>query len=189
MQLFVKRFSVRPKGYPLGRHSGAPHSGEPGIQSLACAPSRLVIPGCAEGAGPESIRPLAPWRNGFLGSRGACHQARSRDPVARPGMTSSGAKCLPHKCIPHRHNLPVAPICRTSFSLRRRANQNDALACLALIRGAARDRHGRWERDAMDAHRRAQSLARRAALVRTAKSCGPGAPMQAPSLRRRLRVS
>jgi hypothetical protein len=54
--------------------------------------------------------------------------------------------------------LPVVPLCRTSFSLRCRANQNDALACLAPIRGAARDRHGRWERDAMDAHRRAQLL-------------------------------
>jgi hypothetical protein len=48
-------------------------------------------------------------------------------------------------------------------------------------RGAARDRHGRWERDAMDAHRRAQSLRGRTAFVRTAKSCGPGAPMQALS--------
>jgi hypothetical protein len=36
MQLFVKRFSPWSDGYPLGRHSGAPHSGEPGIQSLAC---------------------------------------------------------------------------------------------------------------------------------------------------------
>jgi hypothetical protein len=50
-------------------------------------------------------------------------------------------------------------------------------------RGAARDRHGRWERDAMDAHRRAQSLARRAAFVRTAKSCGSGAPTLALSER------
>ena len=144
------------------RHSGMRRRRRPGIHSTTCA--------------------VAKWISGF--ARSLSSRARSRDPVARPGMTSSGAKC-----IPHRHNLPVAPICRTSFSLRRRANQNDALACLALIRGAARDRHGRWERDAMDAHRRAQSLARRAALVRTAKSCGPGAPMQALSLRRRLRVS
>ena len=54
--------------------------------------------------------------------------------------------------------LHVVPICRTSPALRCRANQNDALAHPAPIRGAARDRHGHWERDAMDAHRRAQLL-------------------------------
>jgi hypothetical protein len=37
-------------------------------------------------------------------------------------------------------------------------NQNDHPSHPAPVRGAARDRHGRWERDAMDAHRRAQSL-------------------------------
>src|SRR5712691_9670974 len=31
-----------------------------------------------------------------------------------------------------------------------------SFACLVSTRGAARDRHGRWERDAMDAHRRAR---------------------------------
>jgi len=47
--------------------------------------------------------------------------------------------------------LHVVPICRTSPALRCRANQNDALAHPAPIRGAARDRHGRWVWDAMDA--------------------------------------
>jgi hypothetical protein len=36
MQLFVKRFSPWSDGYPLGRHSGASRSDEPGIWSLAC---------------------------------------------------------------------------------------------------------------------------------------------------------
>jgi len=38
----------------------------------------------------------------------------------------------------------------------------------------------------MDAHRRGAIIARRAALVRTAKSCGPGAPMQALKLAKTL---
>src|SRR6266481_7874204 len=49
-------------------------------------------------------------------------------------------------------------------------------------RGAARDRHGRWERDAMDAAASgAQSARGRMMLQRTAKSCGPGAPTLALS--------
>ena len=70
--------------------------------------------------------------------------------------------------------LPVVPICRTSLALRCRANQNDALACLAATRGALRGRHGRRLRDAMDAACHATND-----MTRTAKSCGPGAPMQA----------
>src|ERR1700736_2178680 len=48
-------------------------------------------------------------------------------------------------------------------------------------RGALRDRHGRWARDAMDAKCRALSLARTSGGLRTAKSCGPGAPTLVPS--------
>jgi hypothetical protein len=44
------------------------------------------------------------------------------------------------------------------------------------LRGAYRDRHERWVRDAVDANRRAQFLRGRAAHLRTAKSCGPDAP-------------
>ena len=42
---------------------------------------------------------------------------------------------------PHAKNIP----------LRRRPKSNLQLRYPAPIRGAARDRHGRWERDAMDA--------------------------------------
>jgi hypothetical protein len=52
-------------------------------------------------------------------------------------------------------------------------------------RGAYRDRHGRWARDAMDEG----SRGRRARDLRTAKSCGPDAPMLASSWRRLLRQS
>jgi hypothetical protein len=47
--------------------------------------------------------------------------------------------------------LPVVPICRRPLLLRRRANHNDPLARPAAARGALRDRHERWKRDAMDA--------------------------------------
>jgi hypothetical protein len=72
--------------------------------------------------------------------------------------------------------LPVVLICRRDVRLRRRANQWPQLARLALTRGAYRDRHGRRARDAMACWR-----ARRAPLMRTAKSCGPGAPTLASS--------
>jgi hypothetical protein len=58
-------------------------------------------------------------------------------------------RCRAH--LSRNATLPVVPICRTSLALRCRANHNDALARLAPIRGAARDRHGRWVWDAMDA--------------------------------------
>jgi hypothetical protein len=48
----------------------------------------------------------------------------------------------------------------------------------ASIRGTLRDRHERGKRDAMDAERRETNVA-----TRTAKSCGPGAPGLASSVR------
>jgi hypothetical protein len=72
-------------------------------------------------------------------------------------------------------NLPVVPICRTSPALCCRANQNDALARPAPEkRGGSRSSRtlgagcdGRTSPGAI--------VARRAAFVRTAKPCGPGA--------------
>ena len=51
-------------------------------------------------------------------------------------------------------------------------------------RGALRDRHGRWVRDAMDAAASGEQMrAGRMTLKRTAKSCRSDAPMLASSLR------
>ena len=51
-------------------------------------------------------------------------------------------------------------------------------------RGAFRDRHGRWVGDAVDAAASGtRNAGRRMMLMRTAKSCGSGAPMPASSLR------
>src|SRR6266581_1149162 len=48
--------------------------------------------------------------------------------------------------------LPVEPICRMGPRLRRRANQNDALAHPASMkRDVSADRHDTWGGDAMDA--------------------------------------
>src|SRR5262249_32740717 len=68
------------------------------------------------------------------------------------------------------------------FLLRRRANQNDPRARPVPTRGALRDRHERWARDAMDA-----LCCETNSTERTAKSCGPGAPMQVPRAMR-LRI-
>jgi hypothetical protein len=77
-----------------------------------------------------------------------------RDALHRPGMTK---ECLTGG-MHITTDLPVVPMCRTSFTLPRRANHNDNLARPAATRGAARDRHGRRLRDAMDAHRRARLI-------------------------------
>src|SRR5262245_31270132 len=47
--------------------------------------------------------------------------------------------------------LPVVPICRTTWPLRCRANQNEHPRVPPSIRGTLRDRHERWKRDAVDA--------------------------------------
>ena len=59
-----------------------------------------------------------------------------------------------------RLNL-MRPLARSfeKIPLRRRANQWPSFARPAPIRGAARDRHGRWERDAMGVLARETSVA------------------------------
>src|SRR5262245_57192564 len=57
------------------------------------------------------------------------------------------------------------------FLLRCRANQNEHPRVPHSPRGALRDRHGRWVRDAMDA-----ACCETNSMMRTAKSCGPDAP-------------
>jgi len=89
--------------------------------------------------------------------------ANSRNDAMRDAHT-------PHAQIARR--AKVAQI----FLLRRRANQNHPPARPALARGALRDRHGRWARDAMDA-----ACCQTNSMTRTAKSCGPGAPRLALS--------
>jgi hypothetical protein len=104
---------------------------------------------------------------------GRCCQSRYGRGSAALAKTGSGILHARHAQIARRASLsrPLALPCR--------ANHNDAFARLVPTRGAARDRHRRRARDAMAVHRRARSCARRAACVRTAKSRGPGAPMQA----------
>ena len=48
-------------------------------------------------------------------------------------------------------NLPVVLICRMATALPNTPNQLHVSACPVPTRGAYRDRHGRWVRDAMDA--------------------------------------
>src|SRR6185312_873861 len=52
-----------------------------------------------------------------------------------------------------------------------------SLAYPASARGAYRDRHGRWKRDAVDAWVVSALVARTKQSWRTAKACGPGPPM------------
>jgi len=68
-------------------------------------------------------------------------------------------------------NLPVVPICRMATGIALSGKSERSSARLAPTWGAYRDRHGRWERDAMDA-----ACCRTNSTMRTGKSCGPGAP-------------
>jgi len=65
--------------------------------------------------------------------------------------------------------LPVVLICRMSLVLPKTPNQQHRSARPVPLRGAFRDRHGRWVRDAMDA----LAARWRTTLKRTAKTCGP----------------
>ncbi len=76
-------------------------------------------------------------------------------------------------------DLPVVSICRNPTALILPPNQKHFPRCPASIRGAFRDRHERWVRDAVDAL--ATQDGRRS--KRTAKSCGPGIPTLMSSLR------
>ncbi len=64
-----------------------------------------------------------------------------------PGMTNGDDA----KRIPHQRILPVVPIRRGALQLISPPNQWLPWPVSFPRRGAARDRHGRWVRDAMDA--------------------------------------
>ena len=70
-----------------------------------------------------------------------------------------------------------------NISLRRWVETAIHQANPVPIRGAFRDRHGRWARDAVDATAsQRKSLRGRTVLTRTAKSCGPDVSTLASSL-------
>src|SRR5947207_15957614 len=95
-------------------------------------------------------------------------------------MLGIGAQCPTGKLrMSAMRNLPVVLICRMATALPNTPNQLHVSACPVPTRGAYRDRHGRWVRDAMDA----SDAVDESAALRTAKLCGPDAPMLASSLR------
>jgi hypothetical protein len=77
-------------------------------------------------------------------------------PIASNGMLAFGFAPVMHWSggrnvrMHVMRKLPVVPICRTLWPLRCRANQNEHPRIPPPIRGALRDRHERWKRDAMD---------------------------------------
>ena len=80
---------------------------------------------------------------------------------------------IPVKQCPTGKSAKTCPaVCRKIFRFPRRANQRYQLApsCTSQ-RGALRDRHERWVRDAVDA-----AVRETGAPMRTAKSCGPDTP-------------
>jgi hypothetical protein len=116
----------------------------------ACA-SRRGSASC----GARAFTVLAP--SSRIGGRGA-RQAASTD-FAQPGKCATAAAIDASTEFGFSENRLTTPPHR------------DVLVMFRPTRGALRDRHERWVRDAMDAAARETN-----ALVRTEKSCGPGAP-------------
>jgi hypothetical protein len=84
--------------------------------------------------------------------------------------------------------LPVVPICRNPTGVAIAPKSPAQSAHPVLSRGAARDRHGRWERDAMDAVMPQCVINTRTnGIARTEKSCGSGAPTLALSSQGRIK--
>ncbi len=103
-----------------------------------------------------------------------------------PGMTNGDDA----KRIPHQRILPVVPIRRGALQLISPPNQWLPFACLVPEKrgGSRSSRTLGTGCDGRDSVRRAGQMARgRMMLTRTAKSCGPGAPTLALSLRKRFR--
>src|SRR5438105_5574914 len=75
--------------------------------------------------------------------------------------------------------LPVVLLCRRPTALPKTPNQLHSPAVPPRSRGAFRDRHERWVRDAVDVG----GAADESADLRTAKPCGPDAPTLASSWR------
>ena len=68
---------------------------------------------------------------------------------------------------------------RENISVFRKTEQVYGSRIPLRLQRAYRDRHETWGGDAVDV----KALTDERRLLRTAKSCGPGAPMQAPSWR------
>ena len=100
---------------------------------------------------------------GFIGSRPMPPSTRIRGDLPDGQIIWNRVQPLPQKYF-------ASPFARNTFSDSGRPASN---------RGAYRDRHERWVRDAVDAG----CGARRAPPTRTAKSCGPDAPMLASTRR------
>jgi hypothetical protein len=79
------------------------------------------------------------------------------------------------------HKLPVVPFCRASSPLPSPPNhKHHPRRPASMKRGVTADRHETWVRDAVDAGGVGARLScGRTMLLRTAKSCGSGAPKQA----------
>jgi hypothetical protein len=98
----------------------------------------------------------------------------------RPIQPKTIMRLLPDRQITNTpHFRPVQPIQKKYFCFSESQITAISLAIPSSLRGAFRDRHGRWERDAMDAGGAADERAD----LRTAKSCGPDAPTLASSRR------
>ena len=103
------------------------------------------------------------------------HQRISRFRVRFAPRNDGGESCA--NAFPPCANCPSC-----TFPLAPSGKSQRSSTRLAATRGALRDRHGRWKRDAMDAQRHETSDA-----MRTAKSCGPDAPRLALRFREMTR--
>jgi hypothetical protein len=115
----------------------------------------LILPTC------NTHRCHHPRKRVIQYSRDAGGQSRSRGVLDTPlsrGMTAvcegRAARLIRptgNSCMAVMRKLPVVLICRTPLVLPKTPNHQHPSRHPALSRGAYRDRHGRWVRDAVDA--------------------------------------
>jgi len=102
----------------------------------------------------------------------ADHPELRREGQARAGNGTNERVICPTGCLcdfvssPVSKNILFLALVETAIQL----------AHPVPIRGAFRDRHGRWVRDVVDVMRRSAIVARTNGVLRTVKSCGPDAP-------------
>src|SRR6185437_17119635 len=109
--------------------------------------------------------------------------SRFRVRLRRPGMTAHNNAQL--SCPTGARSKIVSIRLRKNISIFQKWKSVYGLRHPAPFRGAYRDRHDTWGGDAVDANAPTDERRR----LRTAKSCGPGAPMQALSWRRCLCIA
>jgi len=138
-----------------------------------------LVSGCRTTEVPLRLRMVAAVL--FQGGDDGLDQHEVRAPVRLSSGHFRNSVALTARRANHRFACPALPIKIFRFTFH--PNHFYIPRHPGPHKGAFRDRHGRWARDAMDA----RCAKDESAPLRTAKSCGPDAPTLASSWWKRFR--